>query len=196
MADEKKPVQDETAEKNKEAKAPVSEICGNAEEGAAALVDDDSEIRPVEGFFLTSRVRFLYRGSFPDGRTFDDCKGVPHEIVLGRRQVMKALEETLSAMEPGEERILELSPAEAYGAYDESALQRVPTYRIPNGENLPVGQMIAWKTPRSAEPVPATVVSVENQVATLDFNHPLAGKDLVYWVKLIDVVPAAGDPTA
>ena len=117
------------------------------------------------------RVRFLYRGSFPDGRTFDDCKGVPHEIVLGRRQVMKALEETLSAMEPGEERILELSPAEAYGAYDESALQRVPTYRIPNGENLPVGQMIAWKTPRSAEPVPATVVSVENQVATLDFNH-------------------------
>ena len=56
------------------------------------------------------RVRFLYRGSFPDGRTFDDCKGVPHEIVLGRRQVMKALEETLSAMEPGEERILELSP--------------------------------------------------------------------------------------
>ena len=54
MADEKKPVQDETAEKNK-AKAPVSEICGNAEEGAAALVDDDSEIRPVEGFFLTSQ---------------------------------------------------------------------------------------------------------------------------------------------
>ena len=128
------------------------------------------------------RVRFLYRGSFPDGRTFDDC--------------MKALEEALAAMEPGEERVLELSPAEAYGAYDESALQRVPTYRIPNGENLPVGQMIAWKTPRSAEPVPATVVSVENQVATLDFNHPLAGKDLVYWVKLIDVVPEAGDPTA
>lgn len=55
MADEKKPVQDESAEKNKEAKAPVSEICGNAEEGAAALVDDDSEIRPVEGFFLTSQ---------------------------------------------------------------------------------------------------------------------------------------------
>ena len=55
MADEKKPVQDETTEKSKEAKAPGNEICGNAEEGAAALVDDDSEIRPVEGFFLTSQ---------------------------------------------------------------------------------------------------------------------------------------------
>lgn len=55
MTDEKKSIQDETTEKSKEAKAPVSEICGNAEEGAAALVDGDSEIKPVEGFFLTSQ---------------------------------------------------------------------------------------------------------------------------------------------
>mgnify|MGYP003311826228 CR=1 FL=1 len=38
-----------------EKKAPVSEICGNAEELAASLVDDDSEVKPVEGFFLTSQ---------------------------------------------------------------------------------------------------------------------------------------------
>lgn len=43
------------AETGDETKAPVSEICGNAEENAAALVDDDSEIKPVEGFFLTSQ---------------------------------------------------------------------------------------------------------------------------------------------
>lgn len=45
-------------EKDKEdekAKAPVSEICGNAQENAAAAVDDDSEVKPVEGFFLTSQ---------------------------------------------------------------------------------------------------------------------------------------------
>lgn len=51
--DEKKNA--EQAEGTEEAKAPVSEICGNAEENAAALVDDDSEIKPVEGFFLTSQ---------------------------------------------------------------------------------------------------------------------------------------------
>lgn len=51
MADEKN-----TPEENEnEAKAPVSEICDNAEELAASLVDDDSEIKPVEGFFLTSQ---------------------------------------------------------------------------------------------------------------------------------------------
>lgn len=42
-------------EKKEETKAPVSEICGNAEDLAAELVDDDSEVEPVEGFFLTSQ---------------------------------------------------------------------------------------------------------------------------------------------
>ena len=36
-------------------------------------------------------------------------------------------------------------------------------------------------------PIPAKVVSIENQVVTLDFNHPLAGKDIEYWVKLVAV---------
>lgn len=130
-------------------------------------------------------IQFLYRGSLEDGTVFDDCEGVPHKIVLGRRQVMNMLDETLESMSVGEERTITIPAQEAYGAYNEDAVQSVPTYKIPNGENMPVGQIIAWKTPRKADPIPAKVVSVENQVATLDFNHPLAGKDLVYWVKLV-----------
>lgn len=56
MTDEKKAPEEKVAtEKADEIKAPVSEICGNAEELAASLVDDDSEVKPVEGFFLTSQ---------------------------------------------------------------------------------------------------------------------------------------------
>lgn len=138
---------------------------------------------PKEGQYA----RFLYRGSLPDGEVFDDCRGVPHEVVLGRHQIMRALEAALLSMEPGEERTLELSPEEAYGTYNDRAVQKVPTYKIPNGENLPVGETIGWTSPRNIEPIPVKVVSVENQVATLDFNHPLAGKDIVYWVKLVEV---------
>lgn len=50
MADEKI-----TPEQADETKAPVSEICGNAQDNAAKLVDDDSDVKPVEGFFLTSQ---------------------------------------------------------------------------------------------------------------------------------------------
>ena len=133
------------------------------------------------------RIRFLYKGSLPDGTVFDDCLGVPHEIVIGRHQVMRALETALSEMEPGEERTLDLPCSEAYGEYNENAVQKVPTYKIPNGDNLPVGETIGWTSPRNIEPIPVKVVSIENQVATLDFNHPLAGKDIAYWIKLVEV---------
>lgn len=134
------------------------------------------------------RVRFLYRGSFPDGVVFDEGMDQPHEIVLGRRQVMKALEDSLLDMELGEERVLKLSPDQAYGQYNQDAIQHVPTYAIPNGEALPVGEIIGWTSPRNSEPIPVKVLSVEKQVATLDFNHPLAGKDIEYWIKLVEVL--------
>lgn len=135
-------------------------------------------------------VAFLYRGSLPDGTVFDEGKGVPHSIVLGHGNVMRTLEEALGDMSLGEERTVEIAAADAYGEYDKNAVQRVPLYKIPDGSNLPVGKIIAWKTPLREEPIPARVTSIENQVATLDFNHPLAGKDIVYWVKVIGIKEA------
>ena len=58
MAEDEKKVEEVKAEgkdENKETAAPVSEICANAEGAAADLVEDDSEIKPTQGFFLTSQ---------------------------------------------------------------------------------------------------------------------------------------------
>ena len=131
-----------------------------------------------------TRVRFLYRGRLSDGTVFDDGKDQPHEIILGRHQVMKPLEDALATMQPGEERTVAIAAADAYGPYRQDALQSFPTYAVPHGADLPVGETIGWTSPRNRTPIPAKVVSIEDQVVTLDFNHPLAGKDLVYWVKL------------
>lgn len=128
-------------------------------------------------------VRFLYRGTLADGTVFDDCEGEPHEIVIGRHQVMRPLEEALAELSPGEELMIPIAADDAYGPYREDAVQTVPTYRIPDGDKLPVGETIAWRTPKRAEPIPAKVLAVEGNAAILDFNHPLAGKDITYWVK-------------
>jgi FKBP-type peptidyl-prolyl cis-trans isomerase 2 len=130
-------------------------------------------------------IKFLYRGSLlPDGTVFDDSGDKPHEIIVGRAQVMPVMEEALSEMTVGEEKSLFIAAQDAYGEYREEAVQRVPTFKIPNGANLPVGATILWSAPRSPRPIPAKVRSVVNQVAELDFNHPLAGKDLMYWLKV------------
>jgi hypothetical protein len=61
MSDDKEKEAKNTSDKESdekaaaEVKAPVSAICDNAQANAAAQVDDDSEIKPVEGFFLTSQ---------------------------------------------------------------------------------------------------------------------------------------------
>ncbi len=101
---------------------------------------------------------------------------------------MKPLETALQSMEIDEERTVEIEAKDAYGLYDDEALQSFPAYKVPNGDKIPVGSMIEWTSPRNNKPIPAKVVSIENQIVTLDFNHPLAGKDIVYWVKLVDVI--------
>jgi peptidylprolyl isomerase len=131
-------------------------------------------------------ISFLYRGSLSDGTVFDDAGDEPYEITTGRAHVMPVLEKALLEMDVGEERLLEIAAKDAYGEYDEDAVQKVPTYKIPNGENMPEGGMILWTSPRSTKPIPAKVTKIVNQIAYLDFNHPLAGKDLVYWVKVTD----------
>jgi FKBP-type peptidyl-prolyl cis-trans isomerase 2 len=139
-----------------------------------------------QGRNLMATISFLYRGSLEDGTVFDDSEGMPYKIMVGRSQVMPALEEVLIEMEVNEERTLNIAAANAYGEYLDEAVQRVPTYRIPNGKNMPEGETIMWTSPRSPAPIPVKVRSIVNQIAELDFNHPLAGKDIIYWIKVID----------
>jgi FKBP-type peptidyl-prolyl cis-trans isomerase 2 len=130
-------------------------------------------------------ISFLYKGSLSDGTVFDDSGDEPHEIITGRAHVMPVLEKALLEMEVGEERTLGIAAKDAYGEYDEEGVQKVPLYKIPNGGNMPEGEMILWTSPRNNKPIPVKVARIVNQVAYLDFNHPLAGKDITYWVKVV-----------
>ena len=130
---------------------------------------------------------FFFRGSFPDGEVFDERLETPYRIRLGAAQVMKPIDQALMEMEIGEERTLFIGAEDAYGAYAREAVQKVAASAIPDGENVPVGEMIWWRHPNSPDPVPVKVVSFEDGIIELDFNHPLAGKDLVYWIKLVEI---------
>lgn len=132
-------------------------------------------------------VFFLYEGRFPNGEVFDDGTTDPHSIVIGRREVLPKMEAALAEMSVGEERTLELGPDDAYGRRIESAVQHFPAYKIPNGDKMPVGEYIEWFSPRNPDhPIPAKVQSIVNGEVTLDFNHPLADKDIVYWIKVVE----------
>jgi FKBP-type peptidyl-prolyl cis-trans isomerase 2 len=130
---------------------------------------------------------FLYCGKLADsGEVFDDCSGEPLTITFGKTQVMPPIERALSEMEEGEEREVFVSADEGYGQREKQAIQRVLVQDVPNGRNLPVGEYILWKNPVTEHPIPVKVLSVHNGIAVFDMNHPLAGKDLIYGLELIE----------
>lgn len=132
------------------------------------------------------KVRILFRGTLPNGVVFDEVNE-PYEVTLAARQVFRPVDTALLQMEPGEERVIEVPAKEAYGEFNPDAIQKAPAFDIDDWRNMPVGDYIMWTFDPDRPAVPAKILSVENGVVELDFNHPLAGKDLTYWVKLVSV---------
>lgn len=130
-----------------------------------------------------------YQGRFPDGTIFDDrSKGEPLEVMLGTRSLPLGIEEALHEMEPGEERTLALTPDRAFGQIDAEGIMELPRFSVPQAHDLEAGMMIEWYSPKALKTVHVMVAAITAATVTLDFNHPLAGEDVVYWVRLVDIV--------
>jgi len=141
------------------------------------------------------RVLFHYVARLEDGRVVDTSReeiakahGIhvtgreygPIEIVLGRGEVIPGLEEALLGMEPGERKRVVLPPEKAYGPSRSELLVKVPAEGIEAEEGMYV--LTEWG--------PARVVAVEGHAVVLDFNHPLAGRTLIFDVELLEVLEA------
>ena len=135
-----------------------------------------------------SWVSINYITKLEDGTIFDDhCAVEPLTVPLGARSVPKRIDEALFEMEVGEEREIAVPALEHFGPYREEAVIQVPVTLVPNPELLPIGDYIMWQgeVKKNLDPVMAKVVSVDDYRLTLDLNHPLAGKDTVFWVKVV-----------
>lgn len=116
----------------------------------------------------------------------------PERILLGSGEVPFGVSETLYDMDIGEERTVIIPCEKAYGQHDPAGVQRYPRSFIKGGHQLEEGTVFAWRHPVSNRDVPVVCIQAEKDVVTIDFNHLLAGKDLKYWFKLVDVVDAGG----
>jgi peptidylprolyl isomerase len=107
----------------------------------------------------------------------------PMLVILGEHRVIKGLEEELYKMEPGVEKEVEIPPEKAYGRRDPSKVKimSVREFRRANIEPRP-GKIV------EVNGLPAVIKSVSGGRVVVDFNHPLAGKTLIYKVKVVGVV--------
>ena len=134
------------------------------------------------------KVKIHYNGTLDNGEKFDSSydRGEPIEFVCMAGTVIPGFDQGVKDMKVGEKKTVHIEPADAYGEYNQAAVQVIPETAIPNADKLPVGEMI-YMTGPGGMPTPVKVVSVEDGKVTLDFNHPLAGKALNFELELISV---------
>lgn len=130
-----------------------------------------------------------YRGGALGEETFDDFStGPPAEILIGCGQVPPGVDELLLEMQAGEERVVTLAPEKAFGLHDPAGVQSYARLSIEGGDRLQTGDWLSWTNPASGSPIPVKVTASTPDTVTLDFNHPLSGKTLEYWIKMVDIV--------
>jgi FKBP-type peptidyl-prolyl cis-trans isomerase 2 len=134
-----------------------------------------------------TKVRVHYRGTLGDGSEFDNSyqRGEPIEFEIGSGQVITGFDEATREMAVGDKLKVSIPSENAYGPKNLEVIQQVPVSELPEG--AVVGIMLRAMT-EQGQPVAGTITALEDDIATIDFNHPLAGEDLTFELELIEVV--------
>ncbi len=107
----------------------------------------------------------------------------PFEFQFGVGQVIAGLEKRIINMKAGEAVDILVPAAEAYGEYDPNGIQTLPIEQFAGIEDLKVGMQIQAQD-ENDQPIQFIVKEIGEKEVTVDFNHPLAGKDLEYKIKI------------
>jgi peptidylprolyl isomerase len=133
-------------------------------------------------------VRVHYKGTLEDGQVFDSSfESDPLEFKLGEQRVINGFEKAVEGMEEGETRNVTIPSQDAYGEYRNDLSITVDRERIPQDIKPEVGMVLQVPTQQGV-PVNVTVTEVSDESVTLDGNHPLAGKDLSFEIRLEEIV--------
>ena len=131
------------------------------------------------------RVKIAYT-LFVGGEVFDTSKGgEPLEYVHGSGQIIPGLERALGGLNPGDERKVHIGAEDAYGPIHPQAIIQVPREQIQD-ENVETGMVLSARN-SDGQTMQGIVVEVTESTVTVDFNHPLAGKELYFEITIVDV---------
>ena len=123
----------------------------------------------------------LKTGEVVDSSTADD----PLTFVFGVGQIIPGLETALEGLSKGDSKKATVAPEEAYGRHDAALIQRIPKASFPEDAPLEPGIVMTAETPHGSTNF--TIISISGDEIEVDFNHPLAGKELTFDVTVVEV---------
>lgn len=131
-----------------------------------------------------SNVKVHYTGRLNDNTVFDSSENKePLSVELGKGILIPGFEKGLQGLGVGEKRTVTIPAEEAYGPVRAEMMQEVEKKLVP--ENVEVGQQLTAQGPNGQMVVVVTEVKEDSVV--LDANHPLAGKDLIFDLEVVEI---------
>lgn len=144
-------------------------------------------------------VRVDYVGKLEDGTLFDtsletEAKKAgleprpsyePLEFTVGAGQMIAGFDSAVVGMKEGDSKTATLPPEQAYGQRKEEAVISVPVASIGNSQNIKVGSMLFAQNGAAGRVI--EISNGTNATAKIDFNHELAGKTLVFTIKIVSI---------
>ena len=135
------------------------------------------------------KVSVEYTGMFDNGEVFDTNihgdHAHPLEFTVGNKMVIQGFDNAVIGMKQGDEKTFKIPANEAYGEKNSQLIQT-----IPKPANFPAQAkegMIIGIGPSQDRQMPALIVKITDTEVTLDLNHPLAGKNLTFKIKIISI---------
>ena len=137
-------------------------------------------------------VQVHYTGKLEDGTVFDTSEdGDPLSFTIGENRVIPGFEEAVTGMEPGDSKTTEVEPEQAYGEHRDDMVMEMERDQIPQDVDPEVGQQLQLRL-ENGQTVPVLITALGEDTVTIDANHPLAGRKLLFDIELVDISEGEG----
>ena len=136
---------------------------------------------------LGTKVTLHFALVLEDGDIIDsNFESAPATFTVGDGNLLPGFESTLMGLVNGDEREFTISPEDAFGQHNPQNVQRVDRSNFDQQE-LEIGAMFSFQNGDGE--LPGVIVEFEDDEILIDFNHPLAGKNIIFQVKIMNIAP-------
>ena len=133
------------------------------------------------------KVKVEYTGTLDDGSVFDSSEGRGLlEFTIGNGEVISGFENGIKDMKLNQEKTIKIKPQDAYGEKNQQLIISVARAGFPKDIKIEAGSRLVLKSPQGQQ-IPAFVSEVKEDSIVIDMNHPLAGKELTFKVKVVGI---------
>ncbi|UCG20604.1 MAG: FKBP-type peptidyl-prolyl cis-trans isomerase [Deltaproteobacteria bacterium] len=134
------------------------------------------------------KVKVNYTGSLEDGTVFGSSpEEDPLEFTIGQRNVLPSFENAVIGMNEGDTKTVSIPPEEAFGHPKEDLIFNVERTKLPPSIDLKLGGVLRVGSD-AGQDFDVIIAAIDDEVVTLDGNHPLAGKVLNLEIQLIQIL--------